>query len=69
MASKLTIEQQFTIATFNRTADEMSREQAIDMLKFLHKHNILQSNAYKELIKHQWNIGETNESDNRSTTE
>jgi len=64
MESKLTMEQEFTVATFNRTADNMSREQAIDILKYLHKHMLLQSNAYKELLKHSWNIG-TNESDNK----
>lgn len=64
--SKLTLEQQFTIADFNLKVDSMNLEQAKDFCKLLFKTNIEQKNSYCELLKHQWGIG-SGEPDKRTT--
>lgn len=51
---QLTLEQQFTVASFNSLVDKMSHEQAQEMLKMIHQHYIVQKHLYSELIKQQW---------------
>jgi hypothetical protein len=54
----LTLEQQFHYTTFCSTVDKMSREQAIDMLKQVHKQMLHKENLYKHFIKFNWGLGE-----------
>lgn len=50
----LTVEQQFSIVSFEAQVNGMSREQAIDMLKSLYKAHVTQKAYYLELLKHKW---------------
>jgi len=54
---QLTIEQEFTIQSFNSQVNGMSREQAIAFLKDLHRSYIIQKALYNSLLKEAWNIG------------
>lgn len=54
---QLTIEQEFTIQSFNSQVNGMSREQAIAFLKDLHRSYIIQKSLYNSLLKEAWNIG------------
>ena len=54
---QLTIEQEFTIQSFNSQVNGMSRKQAIAFLKDLHRSYIVQKSLYNSLLKEAWNIG------------
>jgi hypothetical protein len=53
---ELSLEQQFNIRSFETQVGDMSREQAQDFLVKLYRQMVMQENAYKNLLKHQWGI-------------
>lgn len=53
---QLTLEQQFSLRSFETQVANMSREQAQDFLVKLYEQMIVRENMYKEFIKHQWGL-------------
>jgi hypothetical protein len=53
---ELSLEQQFSVRTFETQVKNMSREQAHDFLVQLYTQMIWQESTYKNLLKHQWGI-------------
>jgi hypothetical protein len=54
--TELTIEQQFSIASFQQQVTNMSHEQTQKMLVELYRNMIVQETIFKDLIKKKWNI-------------
>ena len=54
----LSLEQQFSIRSFEHQVRDMSREQAQEFLVNLYAQMMMQENSYKNLLKHQWGIDE-----------
>lgn len=57
-STKLSLEQQFSIRSFRIQVQEMSREQAQNLLIELYKQMIVRENMYNALLKHQWGLGD-----------
>jgi hypothetical protein len=55
-AFNLSLEQQFSVRSFQTQIQYMSREQAHDFLVELYTQMIWQESAYKNLLKNQWGI-------------
>ena len=55
---ELSLEQQFSIRSFQTQVEQMSREQAQDFLIKLYKQMIVRENMYKAFLKHQWGLGD-----------
>ena len=53
---KLSLEQQFSLRSFETQVQKMSQEQARDFLVELYQHMMVQENLYKDLIK-EWGLG------------
>jgi Phycobilisome degradation protein nblA len=53
---QLSLEQQFSLRSFETQVANMSREQAQDFLIKLYEQMIVRENMYKEFIKHQWGL-------------
>ena len=53
---KLSLEQQFSIRSFQSQVDQMSREQAQDFLVKLYEQMMVRENMYKEFLKHEWGL-------------
>jgi outer membrane lipopolysaccharide assembly protein LptE/RlpB len=53
---ELTLEQQFSIRSFETQVQKMSREQAQDFLVKLYEQMVLRENMYKHFLKHQWGL-------------
>jgi hypothetical protein len=56
----LSLEQQFSIRSFEHQVKDMSHAQAQEFLVNLYRQMMLQENSYKNLIKHQWGMDEPN---------
>jgi hypothetical protein len=54
--TKLTVEQQFSLRTFEIQVQQMSREQAQEMLVNLYQNMLVQENVYKKIVKEQWGL-------------
>jgi hypothetical protein len=54
--SKLSLEQQFNIRSFQHQVQDMSREQAQEFLVNLYTQMMMQENSYRNLLKHQWGM-------------
>ncbi len=52
----LTLEQQFSIRSFESQVNQMSREQAQDFLIKLYEQMMIRENIYKQFLKHQWGL-------------
>ncbi|HEY9804453.1 MAG TPA: NblA/ycf18 family protein [Leptolyngbyaceae cyanobacterium] len=52
----LSLEQEFNLRSFADQVQQMSREQAQDLLLMLHKQMMIQETTYRELLKHQWEL-------------
>jgi Phycobilisome degradation protein nblA len=52
----LSLEQQFSIRSFEHQVKDMSHEQTQEFLVNLYRQMMLQENSYKSLIKHQWGM-------------
>jgi hypothetical protein len=55
-STELTLEQKFSIRSFESQVDRMSREQAQEFLVKLYQQMIVRENMYKEFLKHEWGI-------------
>ena len=55
---ELSLEQQFSIRSFQTQVEQMSREQAQDFLIELYEQMIVRENMYKAFLKHQWGLGD-----------
>lgn len=56
MPVDLSIEQQFSIRSFETQVHKMSREQAQEFLVKLYEQMIMRENMYKEFLKHEWGL-------------
>ncbi len=52
----LSLEQQFSIRSFQTQVQQMSREQAQDFLVKLYEQMMMRENMYKEFLKHEWGL-------------
>jgi Phycobilisome degradation protein nblA len=52
----LSLEQQFSVRSFQSQIQDMSREQAQEFLVQLYSQLLWQESTYKNLLKHQWGI-------------
>ena len=55
---ELSLEQQFSIRSFETQVQKMSLEQAQDFLVKLYEQMLLRENMYKDFIKYQWGLEE-----------
>lgn len=55
---ELSLEQQFSIRSFQAQVEKMSQEQAQDFLIKLYEQMIVRENMYKAFLKHQWGLGD-----------
>lgn len=53
---KLSLEQQFSIVTFETQVKDLTLDQAKEFLVQLYKQMVMREATYKELLKHQWGI-------------
>lgn len=53
---ELTLEQQFSIRSFESQVQQMSREQAQDFLVKLYEQMIMRETMYRHFLKHQWGL-------------
>ncbi|MBD2578150.1 NblA/ycf18 family protein [Oscillatoria sp. FACHB-1406] len=54
--SDFTLEQQFSIRSFETQVQQMSREQAQDFLVKLYEQMLARENMYKSFLKHEWGL-------------
>jgi hypothetical protein len=54
----LSLEQQFSIRSFEHQVKDMSQAQAQEFLVNLYRQMMMQENSYKNLLKHQWGMEE-----------
>lgn len=55
---KLSLEQQFSLRTFEAQVEKMTREQAQHFLVKLYEQMMLRETMYKHFLTHEWGIGE-----------
>ena len=53
---ELSLEQQFSIRSFQNQVQQMSQEQAQEFLIKLYEQMMVRENMYKSFIKHQWGL-------------
>jgi len=53
---ELTLEQQFSLRSFQTQVSQMSHEQAQDFLLKLYEHMMMRETMYRHFLKHQWGI-------------
>lgn len=54
--NELSLEQQFSLRSFENQVQQMNREQALEQLVKLYEQMLSRENMYKEVIKHQWGL-------------
>lgn len=54
--TELTLEQDFNLRNFTDLVQQMSREQAQQLLVEQHKLMLLRDRIYQDLLKHEWQI-------------
>jgi len=54
---KLSLEQQFSLKSFESQVNKMSREQAQQFLVKLYEQMMMRETMYKHFLKHEWGIG------------
>jgi len=54
--NELTLEQKFSLRSFETQVEGMSREQAQEFLIKLYQQMIVRENMYKEFLKHEWGL-------------
>ncbi|MDY6781130.1 MAG: NblA/ycf18 family protein [Cyanobacteriota bacterium] len=55
-SQQLSLEQQFSVRSFENQVQKMSREQAQDFLVKLYEQMLARENMYKSFIKHEWGL-------------
>lgn len=53
---ELSLEQQFSIRSFETQVQQMSREQAQDFLVKLYEQMLMRETMYRHFLKHQWGL-------------
>lgn len=53
---ELTLEQKFSIRSFETQVEKMSREQAQKFLVKLYEQMMIRENLYKQFLKHEWGL-------------
>lgn len=53
---ELTLEQQFSLRSFETQVERMSREQAQDFLVKLYEQMMMRETMYRHFLKHQWGL-------------
>ena len=53
---ELSLEQQFSIRSFETQVQNMSHEQAKDFLVKLYQQMVMREATYKQLLKYQWGL-------------
>lgn len=53
---ELSLEQQFSIRSFESQVQKMSREQAQEFLVKLYEQMIMRETMYRHFLKHQWGL-------------
>ncbi|MBC6473923.1 MAG: NblA/ycf18 family protein [Hormoscilla sp. GM102CHS1] len=53
---ELSLEQQFSIRSFQSQVQKMSREQAQEFLVKLYEQMIVRENMYKQFLKYEWGL-------------
>lgn len=56
-STELTMEQQFSLRSFESQVNQMSRKQAQEFLIKLYTQMMLREVLYKKIIRHEWKIG------------
>lgn len=54
---ELSMEQQFSLRSFETQVAHMSREQAQEFLVKLYEQMMMRETMYKRFLKHEWGIG------------
>jgi Phycobilisome degradation protein nblA len=54
--AELTLEQQFSLRSFETQVSQMSREQAQEFLIKLYEQMVMRENMYKHFLKQQWGL-------------
>ncbi|AFY38803.1 Phycobilisome degradation protein nblA [[Leptolyngbya] sp. PCC 7376] len=54
--NELSLEQKFSLRSFESQVQQMNREQAQEYLIKLYEQMLSRENMYKEVIKHQWGL-------------
>jgi hypothetical protein len=54
---QLSLEQQFSLRSFETQVDKMSHEQAQQFLVKLYEQMMMRETMYKHFLKHEWGIG------------
>ena len=57
---ELSLEQQFSIRSFETQVEHMSHEQAQQFLVQLYRQMMMREETYKNLLKHQWGLEPNN---------
>jgi hypothetical protein len=52
----LSLEQQFSLRSFETQVRQMDRQQAQEFLVKLYEQMLVRENDYKEVLKHQWGL-------------
>ena len=53
---QLSMEQQFSIRSFQTQVQQMSREQAQDFLVKLYEQMVMRETMYKQFLKYEWGL-------------
>lgn len=54
--TQLTLEQKFSLRSFETQVDKMSREQAQEFLVKLYEQMMMRETMYKQFLKHEWGL-------------
>ena len=54
--TKLSLEQQFSLRSFQSQVNQMSHEQAQEFLIKLYEQMMLRETMYQEVLKHEWGL-------------
>ncbi|MDJ1183479.1 NblA/ycf18 family protein [Roseofilum casamattae] len=54
--TKLSLEQQFSLRSFQSQVNQMSHEQAQEFLVKLYEQMMLRETMYQEVLKHEWGL-------------
>ncbi|WP_416667214.1 NblA/ycf18 family protein [Egbenema bharatensis] len=53
---ELTLEQEFSLRSFNDQVQQMSLEQAQNLLVLQNRHMMIREKMYQDLLKHEWKL-------------
>ncbi|NJO46226.1 MAG: NblA-related protein [Oscillatoriales cyanobacterium RM1_1_9] len=56
MSQELSLEQEFELQAFDQRIQELSEAESKELLGDLYKHNMVQANVFRALLKDAWGI-------------